>query len=174
MRIDLHVHSTASDGTDSPADLLHRVAATGLDVVALTDHDTFAGYEQVRHSVPEGLVLVPGVEISTRRGPATVHLLGYLVDPGDAHLVEALAASRRSRVDRARQIVARLAADGYPVAWEQVLARSGPGGPVGRPHIADVLVVAGSVADRTAAVDGPLRADGPYYVPYDVPDPVDV
>lgn len=140
MRIDLHAHSTASDGTLTPAELLQAAADEGLDVIALTDHDTVEGW-------PTGAVpvtVVPGVEISCRHGDISLHLLAYLFDPADRALSEALKALRDSRIGRAEQMVRLLVEDGVPVSWEQVRAIAG--GTVGRPHIAQALIAAGLVS----------------------------
>jgi predicted metal-dependent phosphoesterase TrpH len=154
MRIDLHAHSTASDGTTPPAELPRLAAAAGLDVVALTDHDTTAGWAEAAAALPAGLTLVPGVELSCRWGSPTdaieMHMLGYLFDPGHAGFAAERAAARTARIERAERMVAALAADGVPVTWERVAALAG-GAPVGRPHLARALVEAGVVPDVPAA-----------------------
>jgi predicted metal-dependent phosphoesterase TrpH len=173
VRIDLHTHSYASDGTDSPADVVRQAAAAGLDVVALTDHDTTRGWAEAAAAAEEtGIALVRGIEVScsTSRG-VSVHLLGYLPDPEHAALVDETEAARASRQDRARRLVDRVAQD-FPLTWEDVLAQLGPDATVGRPHIADALVARGHVPDRAAAFAGVLASRGPYYVPYQAPDVV--
>ncbi|MGW4638481.1 PHP domain-containing protein [Sphaerisporangium sp. NPDC004334] len=148
MRIDLHVHSTASDGTDAPGALMGRAAAAGLDVVALTDHDTTAGWEAAAAAVPPGLALVPGAELSGRWYGAEpsvgLHLLAYLFDPAHEPLAEELARVRRSRDLRSEKIVALLNADGIDVTTAEVAGQAA-GGTVGRPHIARALVRRGLV-----------------------------
>jgi len=152
MRIDLHTHSTASDGTVPPAELMVAAAAAGLDVVALTDHDTTAGWARAAAALPPGLVLVPGLEMSCRwfgvSPSIPLHLLGYLVDPDHAGLAAELARVRSSRLRRAERIVDRLRADGFDVSWDEV-RRYADGGTVGRPHIANALIRLGVV--RTTA-----------------------
>jgi len=143
-RADLHCHSSASDGTRPPAEVIRRAAAAGLDLIALTDHDTVAGLAQARQALPPGLTLLPGMELSCRRDGRSVHLLAYLFDPDHRDLKAQCQAIRDSRVDRARAMVARLAELGAPVTWEQVTAIAGDG-VVGRPHVARALVAAGVV-----------------------------
>jgi predicted metal-dependent phosphoesterase TrpH len=142
--IDLHTHSTASDGTTPPQALVRAAAEAGLDVVALTDHDTTEGWAAAADALPAGLRLVRGAEISCSRHGISLHLLGYLFDPEHPPLSDQLRVLRESRVERAARMVEMLAADGHPVSWEQVreLAR----GTVGRPHVALALIKAGLVA----------------------------
>jgi 3',5'-nucleoside bisphosphate phosphatase len=156
MRADLHSHSTASDGTCPPAEVMRRARAAGLDVIALTDHDTVAGHEEARRALPPGLTLLPGMELSCRLEGHSVHLLGYLFDPAHEELAAELASIRESRVRRAQEMVARLAELGAPVTWEQVSALAG-GGVVGRPHIARAMVAAG-------AIESPEQAFGPDWI----------
>lgn len=173
MRIDLHTHSTVSDGTQSPADLMDSAARAGLDVVALTDHDTTAGWDEATAQVPAtGVSLVRGTEVSALVGGVSVHLLSYLQDPAHPELAGMIARTRDARQHRGRAIVERLAED-FPITWADVLAVQQPGTVVGRPHIADALVVLGIVPDRTAAFGDLLSAHGRYYVPYYAPDAVD-
>lgn len=168
MRIDLHTHSTASDGTDTPAELMRTAGAAGLDVVALTDHDTTAGWEEALAARPAGLTIVRGVEFSCfhveddgRR--VSLHLLAYLVDPADPAIQAEWARLRASRLTRGATMVERLVADGYPITWEQV-TRLAAGGSVGRPHIGRALVESGVVPDVTAAFTELLTSRRPYYV----------
>ncbi|MEU5946916.1 PHP domain-containing protein [Micromonospora sp. NPDC047465] len=153
-RIDLHTHSTASDGTLSPAELVRAAAESGLDVVAITDHDTTAGWEPALRALPAGLSLVRGAEISCRwygEEPAVpLHLLAYLFDPDAPELVAELARVRAAREERGERIVALLRADGIDVNWPEILAGAA-GGSVGRPHIAQALIRAGLVATTTEA-----------------------
>jgi predicted metal-dependent phosphoesterase TrpH len=168
MRIDLHAHSTASDGTDSPAELLRAAVDAGLDVVALTDHDTTSGWAEALAACPAGLTVVPGVEFSCVYGRAdgrrvSLHLLGYLCDPGNAALQEEWARLRESRRTRGRRMVENLAADGYPISWAQVI-RLAPSGSVGRPHIGRALVEAGVVPDVDTAFRELLSWRQKYYI----------
>ena len=150
MRIDLHSHSTASDGTDPPAEVMRRARAAGLDVIALTDHDTLAGHGPAVAALPPGLSLVPGLELSGRLDGHSVHLLGYHVDPAHPGLAAELRAITTDRLRRGREMVARLRELGVGISWEQVAALAG-GGVVGRPHIARAMVAAGAIADPAEA-----------------------
>ena len=156
MRADLHSHSTASDGTSTPAEVMRRARAAGLDVIALTDHDTVAGHDEARAALPPGLTLVPGMELSCRLAGHSVHLLGYLFDPADPELAAETARIRESRVRRAEAMVERLAELGVPVTWEQVRAIAGDG-VVGRPHLARAMVEAG-------VIESPNQAFGPDWI----------
>jgi len=144
MRADLHSHSTASDGTEAPADVMRRAAAADLDVIALTDHDTVAGHWEASGALPQGLTLLPGMELSCRLEGHSVHLLAYLFDTADEWLAGEMAEIRESRLFRARAMVGKLSALGAPITWDQV-SEIAAGGVVGRPHIARALVAAGVV-----------------------------
>jgi len=173
VRIDPHTHSACSDGTDSPAELMEKAAGAGLDVVGLTDHDTMAGWQEAARAVPDtGVALLRGTEISCAADGVTLHLLSYLHRADDAGLEAAFARARRSRDSRAQRMVERLSQD-YPVTWEDVLTQSADSHTIGRPHIADALVAAGSFPDRNAAFAGPLATSSPYYVHHWALDPVE-
>jgi len=146
VRADLHVHSDASDGTDSPAEVMRRAALADLDAVALTDHDTVAGHEQARQARPGALTLVPGMELSCRLDGHSLHLLAYLFDPGHPELAEQTQAIRADRELRARAMVRALTDLGVAISWEQVAAIAGTG-VVGRPHIARALVASGAITE---------------------------
>lgn len=166
MRIDLHSHSTRSDGTQSPTQVVRAAAAAGLDVVALTDHDTAAGWEEAARTAAEvGIDFVPGIEVSTLHEGRSVHLLAYWPDAGDDALEEVLAAIRRARQRRLPVIVERLVAHGIDVTVEDV-ARAAPGTmALGRPHVADALAEAGVVADRSEGMAHYLQRGRPGWVP---------
>jgi len=159
VRIDLHCHSTASDGTDSPAGLVRNAAAAGLDVVALTDHDTTRGHAEAVAALPDGLTLVTGAELSCRLDGVGLHMLAYLFDPEEPDLLRERELVRDDRVPRARAMIARLRELGVPVTWEQV-ARIAAGGSVGRPHIATALVELGVVPTVSDAFTAQWLADG--------------
>jgi predicted metal-dependent phosphoesterase TrpH len=165
VRIDLHVHSSASDGTDDPAEVMRRAAAAGLDVVALTDHDTQAGVDRARAALAAGLTLVPGIELSCQLGEPSgvgqrsVHLLGYLFDPADPELAAEAARIRDDRTYRARAMTERLAELGTGVTWEQVSAIAGDS-VVGRPHLARALLAAGAIGDTAEAFTLEWIGDG--------------
>jgi hypothetical protein len=159
VRIDLHCHSTASDGTDTPAELVRNAAAAGLDVVALTDHDTTRGYAEAIAALPEGLTLVTGAELSCRIDGISMHMLAYLFDPEEPALLAERELVRDDRVPRAQGMVAKLNALGVPVTWEQV-ERIAAGGSVGRPHVASALVELGVVPTVSDAFTKEWLADG--------------
>ncbi len=172
MRIDLHTHSTASDGTCSPAEVVLAAAEAGLDAVALTDHDTTAGWPAAVAALPPGLTLVRGAEVSCRwygvescahsgsrtawgepeHAPIGLHLLAYLFDPAEPELVAELEQVRLGRERRAERMVELLRADGVEVTWEEVLGYAA-GGTVGRPHLAQALVGRGLVGTVTEAFE---------------------
>ncbi|WP_129659017.1 PHP domain-containing protein [Rothia halotolerans] len=174
MRIDLHTHSTASDGTQSPAEVMEAAVEAGLTTVALTDHDTTAGWGPARRRAEElGLDFVPGMEVSCSSSSGiSVHLLCYLQDPLAPGLMEEIGRSRAARMDRARRMVERIAED-YPIDWEAVLSQVRADATVGRPHIADALVAAGVCGDRSEAFATILRPSTGYYIPHYAPDPAD-
>ncbi|GAA3833894.1 PHP domain-containing protein [Streptomyces phyllanthi] len=159
MRIDLHCHSTASDGTDTPGELVRNAAAAGLDVVALTDHDTTRGYAEAIAALPEGLTLVTGAELSCRIDGVSMHMLAYLFDPEEPDLLAERELVRDDRVPRARGMIAKLNKLGVPVTWEQV-ARIAGDGSVGRPHVATALVELGVVPTVGDAFTADWLADG--------------
>lgn len=172
MRIDLHTHSTASDGTETPTELVQSAARAGLDVIALTDHDTMAGWpEATAAALADRMTLVPGIEISCQRDGRSIHLLGYLVDAAHPDLAGELARIRSARVARLQRSVEVLAAAGIPITYAEVLAQVPPGATPGRPHIADALVASGVVAHRDEAFAQWLHNDSPYYVRHYAPDP---
>lgn len=169
---DLHTHSTVSDGTESPATLMRQAAAVGLWGIALTDHDSTGGWAGAAAAVPEtGVVLIPGMELSTYEGVKSMHLLGYLIDPLDEALCAETARIRESRVTRAEEIVRRIGRD-YALTWDDVLAQTTEGATVGRPHIADALVARGHVSTRSAAFAGILDPSAGYAQPHYAPDPL--
>jgi predicted metal-dependent phosphoesterase TrpH len=175
MRADLHVHSSASDGTDPPAEVMRRAARAGLDVVALTDHDTVAGHPEARAAAGP-VTLLPGMELSCRldnrsrgrpgemkgsspRGWQSTHLLAYLFDPDQPELAAELARIRDDRVLRARAMVDKLADLGVDISWDQVAAIAGQA-VVGRPHIARAMAASGAIASPRDAFTRDWIADG--------------
>ncbi|WFB07554.1 PHP domain-containing protein [Streptomyces sp. LX-29] len=170
MRIDLHTHSTASDGTDTPAELVRAASAAGLDVVALTDHDTVAGHDEAKAALPPGLTLVTGAELSCRLDGVSLHMLAYLFDPYEPELARERELVRDDRVPRAQGMVAKLRELGVPITWERVAeiagipsGRSGgtsDGVAVGRPHVATAMVELGVVASVSDAFTSDWLADG--------------
>jgi len=169
VRIDLHAHTTASDGTDSPAELVAAAADAGLDVTAITDHDTTAGWAEAEAALPPGLRLIRGAEFSCvspdgRGGTVSVHLLGYLFDPSSPALSAEQTRLRDERRHRLRVMAERMAADGFPVDPDALLEGLPPDAPAGRPHLADVLVAAGVVSSMDDAFTRFLSTGGRYYV----------
>jgi 3',5'-nucleoside bisphosphate phosphatase len=165
MRIDLHTHSAVSDGTDTPAELVRKAQAVGLDVVALTDHDTFDGLaEAAAEGERLGVQLVRGMELSCSRRGSSVHVLAYGADPASPGLAEEMARVRDGRLGRLAGVLAKLAALGVPISEAEVMAQVGESPSVGRPHIADALIKAGHVRDRQEAFDRFLADGGPAHV----------
>ncbi|MHA6796528.1 PHP domain-containing protein [Pseudonocardia bannensis] len=169
-RIDLHTHSTASDGTDTPEELVATAATAGVDVVALTDHDTTGGWDRAAAVLPAGMRLVRGAEFSCvsddgRGGRVSVHLLGYLFDPAHEAVVAEQRRLRAERVERLHRMTALMAADGHPVDAETVFALLPEGASAGRPHLARALMAAGVVESVNEAFAKLLYTGSPYYVP---------
>ncbi len=159
MRADLHVHSNASDGTDPPAEVMRRAARAGLDVLALTDHDTVAGHAEARAAAGDALTLLPGMELSCRLDGRSLHMLAYLFDPDQPELAAELTRIRDDRVIRARAMVDKLAGLGVDVSWGQVEALAGQA-VVGRPHIARAMTASGAIASPRDAFTRDWIADG--------------
>lgn len=171
--IDLHTHSSVSDGTETPAELVRAAAAAGIGTMALTDHDTTAGWQEAFAAASgTGITVIPGMELSTNYGPASVHMLAYLFNPLDGAIIAETARIRDGRLHRAERIVERIARD-YDLSWDDVLAQSTDGGTLGRPHIADALVAKGHVADRGAAFQSILHWRSGYYEKYYAPSPLE-
>lgn len=170
MRIDLHTHSTVSDGTDSPAELVQVAAQAGLDAIALTDHDTTAGWDAATAALPPGLTLVPGAELSCvsyHDSPhgISVHLLAYLFDPTSPAVVTEQTRLRLERRTRVRAMAERMAADGLPVDADEIMGLLPADSPAGRPHLAQALVRAGLVSTVDQAFAEYLGAGRGYYLP---------
>jgi len=169
--IDLHTHSTASDGTDTPEQLVAAAHRAGVDVLAITDHDTTGGWDAAAAALPTGMRLVRGAEFSCvsptgrEERPVSVHLLGYLFDPTHPAIVAEQSRLRDERVVRLARITEKMAADGYPVDVESVFALVPEGTSAGRPHLARALVGAGVVESVNEAFATLLHNGSPYYVP---------
>ena len=165
MRIDLHTHSNRSDGTDTPAVLVEKAKAQGLDVVALTDHDSTAGWDEALAAGERvGIHVVGGIEVSTMLDGVSIHLLGYGFDPTDAALLAELRRILGGRDDRLPALLEQLESHDMPLTIDDVVAQSGHAAASGRPHVADAMVAAGYVADRDEAFRDWLYDDGPVYV----------
>lgn len=164
---DLHAHSTASDGTLSPTELVGMAHAHGLRALALTDHDTVAGVpEALAEAEALGIELVPGVEVSANFGKVPIHVLGLFVEHREPWLVEFFEEASRRRIDRVHEMVGKLGKLGIDITPEEVFARSSHG-TVGRPHVAEVLLERGVVTTLKEAFTEYLAEDGPAYVGYD-------
>ncbi len=167
--IDLHAHTNHSDGKDTPTELVQNAAKAGIKILAITDHDTVSGWDEaITAAQSHGLGLIPGIEVSTRAVTpsghgVSVHMLAYLPDPNNQTLITALNRTKESRMVRAREMVARLSKD-YPIDFELVLSQLPEGSTIGRPAIADALVVAGIVPTRSDAFTSILHRSSPYYV----------
>ncbi|WP_150239254.1 PHP domain-containing protein [Nocardiopsis quinghaiensis] len=178
-RIDLHSHSSVSDGTDIPADVVEYAVAAGLDVLALTDHDTVGGIEEAAKHLPPGFTLVPGMELSCAYAGSSVHLVSYLFDPEDPGLAEELRRVRSDRAVRAEEMVRKLRDLGVDLTWERVLEIAGAGrdeyadaNTIGRPHLARAIVEAGAARDVQDAFDRWIGSGGPAYASRYAIDPV--
>ncbi|MAP64282.1 MAG: phosphatase [Microbacterium sp.] len=170
---DLHLHSTHSDGTQPPAQVMAAVHAHGVRTVSLTDHDTTSGWAEAADAATSlGMTFVPGMEMSSQHRWRSIHVLAYLIDPDEPRLRAMTEKVRRSRRERARIMADRISRD-YDLAWEDIVAHTTSGATVGRPHIADALVARGVVRDRGEAFATILAADGDYYVSLFSPDPVE-
>ena len=177
-RIDLHTHSVRSDGRGTPAQVMTEAKAAGLDIVALTDHDTVAGWDEARAVAQElALGFIPGIELTTRvqrdtEHKFTVHLLAYLPNPEDPDLKRILSESVSSRVDRLQAITHRLSED-FDITWDHVLEVLADGKVAGRPAIADAMIERGIIETREPFFDW-VRPGTKYYVPNrGVPETVD-
>ncbi|NTU71923.1 MAG: PHP domain-containing protein [Coriobacteriia bacterium] len=174
MRADLHVHSTASDGTVAPSELVALALTHGVDVLAIADHDSVAGLGEASQAAQgTGLVLIPAVELSSVAGAIDVHILAYHVDPLDPSLLSELTHLRDARMRRATRMVAALAEAGHPVTLAEVLALS-DGGAVGRSHVARALVGAGAAESVSEAFRRYIGRGMPFYVPKDARPPEEV
>ena len=170
MRIDLHTHSIRSDGTDTPAELMTKAAAAGLDVIALTDHDTTAGWQEATEALPAGLRLVPGVELSciahnAQSERVSIHLLAYLFDPASQPLVKEQQRLRMARKQRLRKMADMMADDGLPIDPDEVMAGFAENTSAGRPHLGAALIRAGLVDSMDEAFSRFFGSKGKYYVP---------
>lgn len=170
--IDLHTHTTASDGTDSPFALVNKALSAGITTLAITDHDTTSGWSEAISALRSPMSLVLGAEISTLTSNGiSVHMLGLLFDGENLEMQKMLAESRDTRLPRMRKMIELLAADGIAITMEDVMAAAPDGATVGRPHLADALVKNGIVATRDEAFLELLHNDSKYYVTHAAPTP---
>ena len=171
--IDLHLHSNVSDGTGSPTDVVREAHAAGVRTMALTDHDTAAGWDEAREECLRlGMTFIPGMEFSSRIEHGSIHILAYLIDPNFAPLAEELDKLQNDRENRLRQMTENVGAD-YDITWDHVMEQvAASGKSLGRPHLADALVAQGIIGERGEAFDGILSKNGPYSVSQYALDPV--
>jgi len=172
MDVDLHLHSSASDGALAPEALVEAAVRARLDVIALTDHDTVSGIPAaIEAALGENIAVIPGIEISTSLDDVELHILGYFVDPTDAALLAHTGKASARREDRLREMVLRLAEEGVEVPLELVWEFVGEGASPGRPHLARALVQIGAVESFPAAFDRLIGNAHPAYVPTRLIDP---
>ncbi len=172
-KIDLHTHTNASDGLDTPAELVTNASQRGISVLGVTDHDTMDGLDAASEAAARaGITLVPGVELSTTVDRAEVHILGYFVDSNDSDLQARLSDLAAARVRRVERMIARLHELGYPVDGEAILAQAEEGS-IGRPHVARALMEIGAVDSVNDAFERFLKAGRPAYIPRDSFSPED-
>lgn len=172
--IDLHTHTTVSDGTDTPAQLVNKALAQGLDTLAITDHDAIAGWSSAVQTLRGDLKLVLGAEISclTKAG-VSVHMLGLLFDGTNSALLETLENTRDDRLPRMRKMIELMQVDGIDISISDVEAAMPPGATMGRPHLADALVAKKIIKSRDEAFVELLNNESKYYVTHFAPTPVD-
>ncbi|MFZ8872289.1 MAG: PHP domain-containing protein [Candidatus Nanopelagicaceae bacterium] len=177
MLIDLHTHSNASDGTDTPSELINKAISRGLDVIALTDHDTVGGWDEAisalkGHNSNSNLELVLGSEVSCQDEDGTsIHMLGFLFDPTYTPLIEEFEKTRDNRVTRMSRIISRLNEAGIEITIEEVNAQKRGDATLGRPHLADALVARGHVASREEAFNIFLHNGSKFYINHYSPSP---
>ena len=177
MLIDLHTHSNASDGTDSPSELIDKAISKGLDLIALTDHDTVGGWDEAitalkNHESNSKLELVLGSEVSCQGEDGTsIHMLGLLFDPNYAPLISEFEKTRENRVTRMSRIISRLNEAGIEITIEEVNAQKRGDATLGRPHLADALVARGHVASREEAFNIFLHNGSKFYINHYSPSP---
>jgi predicted metal-dependent phosphoesterase TrpH len=175
--IDLHTHSNASDGTDSPSELIEKAITRGIDVIALTDHDTVGGWDEAisalkEHKSQSNLELVLGAEVSCQDSDGTsIHMLGLLFDPNYSPLIEEFEKTRENRVTRMSRIISRLNEAGIEITIEEVNAQKRGDATLGRPHLADALVARGHVASREEAFNIFLHNGSKFYINHYSPSP---
>jgi 3',5'-nucleoside bisphosphate phosphatase len=175
--IDLHTHTTASDGRDTPADLVARAASAGVTTLAVTDHDTVAGCDAAAAACAKaGMTFISGIEITAMKAGGDIHVLGYFFNRESASLRAFLDQQRRRRIDRIRDIVAKLAAHGIILDADAIVrpAVDDPSTSAGRPWIARALIAAGVVTDTNQAFDQWLSRGRPAYVPREAASPEEV
>jgi 3',5'-nucleoside bisphosphate phosphatase len=172
IRIDLHTHSNESDGTDRPGELIEKAIAAGVTHLALTDHDSITGWQEALDHRDDSISLLLGAEISCQTTDAlSVHMLGFLFDPENRQLREAMEQTRTNRITRMERIVGKLQEAGIEITIEDVYAELSEGATLGRPHLADAMVKKGIVSDRSEAFEKFLHNRSKFYIPDASPTP---
>lgn len=172
MVIDLHTHTSYSDGTDTPAQLINKALAAGISIIGLTDHDSISGWQEATDTLRTGISLVPGAEISCQTPDGiSVHILGLLFDSNNSELMNTLEKTRENRHGRMEKIIARINEAGIDITMDDVLEQLSDGATLGRPHLADALVKKGIVASRDEAFTQMLHNNSKYYVSHYSPTP---
>ena len=170
--IDLHTHTTFSDGTDTPTQLINKALAAGITTIALTDHDSISGWQEATTALRPGIALVPGAEVSCQTPDGiSVHILGLLFDPSNTELINTLEKTRENRYGRMEKIIAKINEAGIDISMSDVLEQLSDGATLGRPHLADALVKKGVVASREEAFAQMLHNHSKYYVSHYSPTP---
>ena len=170
--IDLHTHTTFSDGTDTPTQLINKALAAGITTIALTDHDSISGWQEATTALRPGIALVPGAEVSCQTPDGiSVHILGLLFDPSNTELINTLEKTRENRFGRMEKIIAKINEAGIDITMSEVLEQLSDGATLGRPHLADALVKKGVVASREEAFTQMLHNHSKYYVSHYSPTP---
>jgi 3',5'-nucleoside bisphosphate phosphatase len=165
MHIDLHLHTTASDGTLNPQELVAHVLRKGMRIISITDHDSIAGFEKLPHlELSKGLEIVPGIELNAEKNKTEIHILGYYIDPGSSSLSHRLEKLREDRVTRIKEIVQKLREMDIHIEFDEVLLHA-RGESIGRPHVARVLQEKGYVGEMQEAFEKYLRIGRKAYVP---------
>ena len=170
--IDLHTHTNISDGTDTPSELINKALAAGIKVLALTDHDSIAGWDEATRHLRPGMDLVLGSEISCQTEDGiSVHMLGLLFDRENIGLQEVMAQTRENRFGRMQRIILRMNEAGIEISMDEVLAQLSDGATLGRPHLADAMVAKGLAKSRDEIFEKWLHNNSPYYVAHYSPTP---
>ena len=170
--IDLHTHTSYSDGTDTPSQLINKALAAGISIIGLTDHDSISGWQEASNALRAGISLVPGAEISCQTPDGiSVHILGLLFDSNNSELMNTLEKTRENRHGRMEKIIARINEAGINITMNDVLEQLSDGATLGRPHLADALVKKGIVASRDEAFTQMLHNNSKYYVSHYSPTP---
>ncbi len=170
--IDLHTHTTFSDGTDTPTQLINKALAAGITTIALTDHDSISGWQEATTALRPGICLVPGAEVSCQTlDGISVHILGLLFDSSNRELIDTLEKTRENRYGRMEKIIAKINEAGIEISMSEVLEQLSDGATLGRPHLADALIKKGVVASREEAFTQMLHNHSKYYVSHYSPTP---